>query len=105
MLKTSEGSLESGMADNRLVSGGDVDTHLRKEDRVDGKEEGGGGSGDNSDEERWLRRVGRMQNERMDGLRLSVEDSGLCQGLDSLKTLVIFHIRKSRLLSRVRIQV
>lgn len=41
MLKTSEGSLESGMADNRLVSGGDVDTHLRQEDRVEGS--GGGG--------------------------------------------------------------
>ena len=60
MLKTSEGSLESGMADNRLVSGGNVDTHLRKEVRVDGKKEKGVRRGDNSDEERWLRRVGRM---------------------------------------------
>ena len=41
MLKTSEGSLESGMTDNGLVSGGDVDTHLRQEDRVEGS--GGGG--------------------------------------------------------------
>lgn len=40
MLKTSEGSLESGMADNRLVGRGDVDTHFRQEDRVDGRGEG-----------------------------------------------------------------
>jgi hypothetical protein len=43
MLKTSEGSLESCMADNRLVSERDVDTHLRLERRV--KKGRGGGEG------------------------------------------------------------
>lgn len=66
---------------------------------------GGGRRGDNGDEERWLIRVGRMD----DGVRSTVEDNDLCKGLDlidlSLKTLVIVHIRKSRLFSRVRISV
>jgi hypothetical protein len=43
MLKTSKGSLESCMADNRLVSERDVDTHLRLEHRVKKGRRGGEG--------------------------------------------------------------
>lgn len=65
MLKTSKGSLESCMANNRLVCERDIDTHRRQgcgsghgwsgeETRGDGEGDGSSDSG----EEVWLIRVG-----------------------------------------------